>query len=272
MATLVGASITIRSIDTLQTVNAVKLPADLPGPVSAMIWAPSSSKILVSAAEQVHVLSISDSSYHATVSNTGSAGSKPLFLQFGARDTEVLVWSAFGLKLAVFDLSTSTAVELSNPKFYQSASASRGFSLRSDTAHLALLTRVGGKDIVSIHDPTTRQVQRSWHPDTVDAQGLTWTPDGQWLLLWESPAHGHRLLLYTADGQLFRSLGPPSLSSEPDADLEPGIRLCRLSPNAELCALCDHSRRVAVLGTQAWRVGMTLLHPSTIVPKDTVQV
>lgn len=274
VATLSGYSVTIRSVDSLQTANSVKLPTDLPGPVSSLIWSPSSSKILVAAADQIHVFSVSpsDSPQHATILNTGFSGAKPPVIRFGARDTEVLVWSPFGLKLAIFDLSTSKAVELTSPKFFQSTSATRGLSLRPDTAHLALLTRVGGKDLVSIHHPTTRQIQRSWYPDTTDAQGLVWTPDGRWLLLWESPAHGHRLLLYTADGQHFRSLGPSTLSPEPDADLEPGIKLCRLSPNAEWCAVCDHSRGVAILGTQAWRLSMRLLHPITIVPKDTMQV
>lgn len=263
--------VTVRSVDTLQKVNAVKLPDDLPTPISSVIWSPSSTDILVCAADQIHVFSLSDPSNRATVLNTGSAGKSPV-IRFGARDTEVLLWAAFGLKLSIFDLSTATAVELPSPKFYQATSASRGLALRPDTAHIALLTRASGKDLISIHHPTTRQVQRSWHPDSIDAQGLVWTPDGQWLLLWDSPAHGHRLLLYTADGQLFRSLGASTLSPEPDADLATGIKLCRLSPNAELCAVGDYSKVIAVIGTKTWRLNMRLLHPTTIVPKDTMQV
>lgn len=254
----------------------VKLSPEPSGPVCGFLWAPSSSKILVSTPEQVQIVSASDPSFHATIRNPASAGGKSAVVHFGARDTEVLAWSAFGLKLAVMDLSTVRVVDVSDPKFYHASSASRGFSLRPETGHLALLTCSGGKDMVSVHHPATREVQKSWCPDTIDAQGLSWTPDGRWLLLWESPAQGHRLLLFTPDGRHFRTIGtsglPDGRAPIPEPGLQPGIKTCQPSPNAELCAISDHSRGVMVVSTQSWRESMRLLHPSTIVPRDTVQV
>jgi hypothetical protein len=79
-------------------------------------------------------------------------------------------------------------------------------------------------------------------------------------------------LLYTPDGELFRSIGASSIVGGQDADLETGIKLCRLSPDASLCAVGDHSRTVGVLNTQTWRDCLKLVHPTTIVPKDTLQV
>lgn len=227
----------------------------------------------MSAADQIHVYSARDSSFHATVRNPVSASSgKPSVILFGAVDTEVLVCSAFGLKLAIFDLRASKAVEVTNPKFHSPLSFSRGYSIHPTTGHLALLTRAVGKDMVSIHHPQSRQVQRSWYADTQDAQALMWTPDGRWLLLWESPAYGRRMLLYTSDGQLLRSLESSNLSQGDDAELEPGIKLCHISPDMALCAVCDNSRNVALLATDSWRSRMRLVHPGTIVPKDTLQV
>ncbi|POR34842.1 WD repeat-containing protein WRAP73, partial [Tolypocladium paradoxum] len=276
VATLGSSAISIRSTATLRLVNVVRLPAELTGRVSAFLWAPSSSKVLVSTVDQIQVFSAVDSSFHGTIRNPASAGGKAPVIHFGARDTEVLACSAFGLNLAILDLSTSKVVEIGNPKFHHPSSASRGFSIHPGTGHLALLTRVGGKDIVSIHDPATRQVKRSWCPETIDGQGLSWTRDGQWLLLWESPAQGRRLFLYTPDGQRFRTIGdsilPQGQPSNAEPDLELGIKTCQLSSNAELCAIGDHSRGVAVFSTQTWRETMSLLHPSTIVPRDTLQV
>ncbi|KAM5351575.1 hypothetical protein ACJ41O_004298 [Fusarium nematophilum] len=272
IATLSSQSITVRSTRTLSIAHLIKLPPDFPTPVSTLAWAPSSSRILVASADQIHVFSTTDSSFHATIRNPAAGGGKPALVQFGAHDNEVFACAAFGLKFVIFDLSTSKAIEISNPKFHLPSSASGGYSVRPGTSHLAILTRTSGRDAISIHHPGTRQVLRSWYPETADAHGLTWTPDGHWLLLWESPAHGHRLLLYTPDGQFFRSIGAPSIVGGQDADLEPGIKLCRLSPDASLCALGDHSRRVGVLNTQTWRDGLKLVHPTTIVPKDTLQV
>ncbi|KAI9166913.1 WD repeat-containing protein [Paramyrothecium foliicola] len=266
-------TLTIRSLQSLQTTNVVKIPSDLSGPVTSLLWSPSSTKVLIASADQIHVFSINDPSYHAVVRNpVPSAGGKPPLVQFGAVDTEVLVCSTFGLKLIICDLRTGMAVDIGNPKFYNVLSFARGYSLRPATAHLALLTRVGGKDMVSVHHPQTRQVQRSWSPETHDAQAVVWTPDGRWLLLWESPAHGRRILLYTPDGQLFRVLEAKNICPGEDADLEAGIKLCNISPDTTLCAVCDHSRRVTLLSTETWRNRMQLVHPSTIVPKDTLQV
>ncbi|KPM40668.1 hypothetical protein AK830_g5914 [Neonectria ditissima] len=271
VATPSSSGIVVRSTQSLQTLHVVKLPAEFSGPITTLAWGPSSSRILVATTDQIHVFSASDASFHAAIRNPAAGSGKSPLVQFGARDAEVIIYAAFGLKLVIFDLSTSRAVEVNNPKFYLPSVVARGFSFRPETHHLGLLTRASGRDVVSIHHPTTRQVQRSWYPDTVDAQGLTWTPDGKWLLLWESPAHGHKLLLYTPDGQFFRCIGASTIVGGEDADLEPGIKFCRPSPDAALCAVGDHSRRVRVLGTQSWRDGLRLLHPTTVVPRDTLQ-
>lgn len=275
IAVITDAAIAIRSTETLQVVKTLKRPADQLGPVAAILWSPSSQRILTVLADQFHVCSLTNPAYHARVLNLNSGASntgKPL-VRFGATDNEVLVWSTFGLKLTIYNLATSRAVELSSgPKFYLPSSALRGWSIRSGTDHIAILTREGGKDLVSIHHPISREVQRSFYPDIVDAQGLRWTPDGKWLLLWESPAHGRRMLLYTPDGHLFRSLGPTTLSAAVDSDLEPGIRVCVSSPDANLCAVGDHGRDVSILRTETWSVAMMLCHPQTLEPRDTIQV
>lgn len=272
IATLLSSAIVIRSTETLQTLNAVKLPSDLSGPILTLLWSPSSTKILVSTPDQIHVLSALDSSSHAVVRNPVSGSAKPSHIQFGNNDTEVFVFSPFGLKLLIFNLISSKGSEISSPKFHLPSTAARSFSLRPGTGHLALLTRVGGRDIISIHPPGTRELQRSWSPETIDAQALAWSPDGQWLLLWESAAHGWHLLLYTPDGQLVRTIGEAHDVSNEDANLQPGIRVCQFSPNAPSVAVGDHSRSVAILNTTTWRHSIRLVHPSTISPSDTLQV
>ncbi|KAF5134292.1 WD repeat-containing protein [Metarhizium brunneum] len=277
VAVLSSSTIIVRSTETLQTIHAVKLSPELPRPISNLTWAPSSSKILVSAGDYIQVFAACDGSFQATIHGPAApAGGKLPMIQFGSHDTEVLACAPFGIKFAVFDVAASKVVEISNPKFHHPTSASRGFSLRPDTGHLLMLTRVGGKDMVSIHHPLTRRVTRSWYPDTLDAQAVQWTPDGQWIVLWESPAQGSQLLVYTGDGQHFRTLDASSLrpdpTTEPESDMQPGIKSCQLSSNAELCATGDHSRGITVLQVGIWRSVMRLMHPTAIAPRETLQV
>lgn len=270
------SGILIRSTKTLQTVHVVKLAPELTGPIGALIWSPSSTRILFSATDQIQVSSACDSSFHAVIRNPSApVGGRLPLIQFGATDMEVLTCAPFGLKLCIFDLASSRAVEISNPKFFQPSSASRGFSVRPATGHLAVLTRVGGKDMISIHHPSTRQITKSWQPETLDAQGVQWTPDGQWIILWESPAQGRKLFIYSSGGQHYRTLDASRLILDPkdehESDMQLGIKTCQLSGTSELCAVGDHSRGVIVLQTKIWRTIMKLWHPCVITPSETLQ-
>lgn len=259
-------------------VKSVTLPPGLHDAVVQLLWSPSSTKVLLSTADQVHVFAVVGPDFHAVVRNPACLPARsPSLLRFGAHDGELIAWSALGIKVAFIHLTASAIIEVNNPKFYLSASATRGLSIRPRSHHLALLTRTGAKDFVSIHHPTTRQVQKSWSPDTVDAQFLTWTPDGRWLIVCESQSQGHRILLYTPDGHHFRTIGTQGLCYQRKLyvrgpGLASGIKICQLSPDSSLCAVADQSRVVSILRTETWRAATQLLHPSIILPRESIQV
>jgi hypothetical protein len=118
-------------------------------------------------------------------------------------------------------------------------------------------------------------VQKSWAPDTIDAQGLMWSPDGRWLVVWEAPGHGHKVLLYTPDGNAFKAWGGPKGGSAQETDdiaLGPGVKLMRFSADSRYLAIGDSSRRICIFETTALCETIKLHHPTTIVPQDTLQV
>ncbi|KXH29128.1 WD40 domain-containing protein [Colletotrichum simmondsii] len=273
IATLSPTSVGVRSVETLETIHSVKLPSNV-GTAYALRWSPSSRRILACFSDQVLIYSASGPGYRGVIRNPATPNLKPTFVQFGASDTEIFMCSSYGLKFSIFDLATSRTIEISNPKFHQASVASRGFALRPGSGHLAILTRVAGKDIASVHHPKTRQVLRSWQPDTVDAQGLAWTPDGRWLLMWESAAQGHKILFYTPDGHLFKTWSGPSpwAIEEKHYELGAGVKHCQVSPDGARIAVCDHTRSVCVLETKSAAESMRLEHPATITPRDTVQI
>ncbi|ROT35868.1 WD40 domain-containing protein [Sodiomyces alkalinus F11] len=274
VATLFPSKIQIRSVQSLETVSEVLLPPDVTGPASTLQWSPTSSRLLVALADQVHVFSALDDGFRATIRLPASGTSKPTLVQFGASDTEVCVCFQFGRTFTVFNLVSSKSVEISNPKFHHASSAPRGFAFRPGSRHLALMTRATGKDVVSIHHPVTRDVERSWHPDTIDAQGLVWTPDGRWLVIWESASQGRKVLFYTPDGHLFKVWSGPSgfLADEKDYDLGAGVKFCQSSPDARRIAIGDHTCNVYILDAGAVTEASRLRHPSVISPKDTIQI
>lgn len=279
IATLLPSKIIVRSIQNLRTLHEIAPPpaAELSSPVSTFIWSPSSSKVLIATASHIHVLGVTDTEFRAVIKIPGPGAAKPSLVRFGPDDAMVYAFSHLGIKLSIFNLTTCKVVEINNPKFYLPASATRSLSVRPISYHLAVLTRTAGRDVISIHAPSAWDVQRSWYPDTVDCQGLMWTSDGRWLIIWESPAQGHKLLLYTPDGHLFRSwTGPISALSAPDlkhSELGAGIKRCQLSPDAAMVAVCDYTRFIYILEVPAGLETMRLHHPTTaIIPRDTLQV
>lgn len=237
------------------------------------LWSPSSTRILVAIIDQIHVFSARSGDFHGVIKIPPSVG-KSTFIDFGSTDNEVCIWSPFGIKLTLVNLTISKAVEIANPKFYNAASATKGCSFRPETNHLSLLTRSSGKDMVSIHSPGTRELQRSWYPDTIDAQGLAWTPDGRWLVVWESSAQSPRVLFYTSDGHIFKDWSGPLLHA-PAADmglLGTGVKSFTLSSDGRLAAMANSSACICILNIPSMVEAMRLHHPVVIQPKDTLQV
>lgn len=275
VATLLTPTISIREVESLNTVKEITLPQDFTGPVTSFQWSSSSRRVLVASVQDIHVISaLGLDNFHATIRNSVPPAAKPVHVDFGASDTDVCVCASLGLKFAVFDLASSRVVEVANPKFHTAVSVRKGFCFRPGTQHLTILTRTSGRDMISIHHPETKDAQRSWHPDTVDAQGIVWSPDGKWLVTWESAAHGHKVLFYTSDGNLFKAWSGPRALEPADAEvvLGPGARLLGFSADARSLAIGDSSRRACVMNVTSVTESLRLQHPTSIVPTETLQV
>ncbi|KAI2630743.1 hypothetical protein GGR54DRAFT_648300 [Hypoxylon sp. NC1633] len=273
IATLLPSSIVVRDVESLVVRKTIKLPPDLAGGVTSFTWSPSSTRILVAVTDQIHVFSAKDGDFHGTTSIPLSA-TKPTVIDFAASDGEICIWSSFGIKFTLVNFTSSKAVEIANPKFYNAASAAKGCSFRPNTHHLALLTRSSGKDMISIHSPGAREIERSWYPDTIDAQGLAWSPDGRWLVVWESSAQAPRVIFHTSDGHFFKDWRGPVAPTPQDMDLQygAGVKAVALSLDGRHAAIANGSICICILNTPSMVEAMRLRHPPVVQPKDTLQV
>ncbi|KAI0526507.1 hypothetical protein F5B22DRAFT_162797 [Xylaria bambusicola] len=274
VATLLPASIIVRSVSSLGTIQTIKLALDAYGGVTSFAWSPSSTRLLVALTDQFHVFSALSGDFHGLVQIPQPPGTKPAIASFGATDDEVCVFSPVGIKLSIFNIVSSKAVEISNPKFFGIVAASKGYSFRPNTRHMALLTRSAGKDMVSIYSVNTRELLRSWCPETVDAQGLSWTPDGRWLVVWDSPAHGTRVLFCTHDGHVYKDWRGDLSHSALDDDMgqyAPGVRTLAFSPNGRYTAVADGSNRISILNDRLVEE-VRLHHASTVEIIETLQI
>ncbi|PBP16539.1 WD40 domain-containing protein [Diplocarpon rosae] len=274
IATILPSKLSIRATRSLEVLRVVSLPSELAASILWFLWSASSHRILLASVDSIRVYSITDSKFSANISNPTSGTTKVTYVAFGADDNEICVFSDFGLKLSIFNLVTSKSVEISSPKFYNQGVAAKGLSYRPDTRNLALLTRSGGKDVISVHARDTLDVTRSWWPDTIDAQGIEWSADGRWLAVWESASQGHRLLVYTADGHFFKAWNGPMPMSDHDTDISlgAGIKLLAWSRDGTHMAIGDYTDRVTILSAPSFSESMSILHTPDVTPAGSLQI
>ncbi|KAH8769674.1 hypothetical protein BGZ57DRAFT_888701 [Hyaloscypha finlandica] len=274
IATILPSKLSIRATRSLEITRVISLPPELASSISWFLWSESSNRILVGSLDNIRVFSTQNPNFSANINHPTSGTTKVTFVCFGANDDEILVFSDFGLKLSIFNLSTQRSVDINSPKFYNAGVAAKGFSYRPVTSNLALLTRSGGKDVVSIHTKDTLDVTRSWWPDTIDAHGICWSADGRWLVVWESSSQGHKILVYTADGHLFKTWNGPVPISEEDSDiaLGAGIKVFDWSRNGAFVAVGDYSRRVTILSAPSFTETTSLFHTTTVKPAESLQI
>lgn len=274
IATVLNSKLILRSTRSLEILRVIALPAELASSTQWFLWSSSSKRVLICASDCICVYSMTNQQFAAKIGNPTSGTAKITSINFGATDDEICVFSDFGLKLTVFNLSTSTSIEIASPKFYSPGNSSRGYAYRPRTSSLALLTRSGGKDILSIHRKYTYEVLRSWNTDTVDAQGITWSLDGKWLAVVDSAGQGHRILFYTADGYLFKIWNGPTPISDEDRDLAmgPGVKLVEWASTGDYLAVGDYSSRVVLLSAPSFVATLSLNHTATIKPVSGLKV
>lgn len=234
------------------------------------LWSPSSSRILIGTEETFYIFSPSVSQVFASITNFISYSVKASLVTFGIDDNEILVFYDLGLKLTIININTSESVDIPSIKLYSSTTATRGFCHRPGTGNLTLLSRNGGKDIISLHARGTQDIFRSWYPETTDAQGLSWSTDGRWLAIYDSASLGPKLLIYTAEGYLYKiwQVSTEMQDIDPYMEFGLGIKVIEWSSNKKHIAIGDYSDRVTLLQIPQFTYFKSFSHKTVLKTKD----
>ena len=195
------------------------------------------SRLLLCDPQAVRIFDVQDGSWKASIDGaTGNVG-QISNVCFADSPDSILVFSDFGLKLTIWSLATGRGVEIKDPKPGETS-----YDLRPDTGHLALLTRNSAQDILMIFSPSSHKLLKSVDLGTIDAQEVQWSLDGRWLAIRDTSFAGHRVQIYTADGQHFRTF---SGVGDPD-EIGLGIKSMSWSTSGSLI-LGDYNSTITLL-------------------------
>lgn len=180
---------------------------------------------------------VDNEQWTAVVQGVSNNLAKIASVVFGADENEILVFSDFGVKVTIWSLSTSRGVEVRDPK------SGWSYDIRPRTGHLAILTRAGAHDTLMLLSSGTHQMVKSTDLPTVDAQGVKWSPDGRWIAIWDVASCGYKVLVYTADGHLFKTYD----GGQTFDNISLGVRSVRWHPQSEFLAVGDFEDGVTLL-------------------------
>ncbi|TQS36626.1 hypothetical protein Golomagni_02917 [Golovinomyces magnicellulatus] len=261
---ILRSKLCVRETRCMEIIREMSLPSELV--VSWFSWSPSSNRILIGSTDMLLIFSVTNSQELARITNPTSCLTKTSLVVFGNKDYELLIFYEFGLRLSIINLITSNVIDIPSIKLYGPTNAHRGFSDRPGTSDLTLMTRSGGKDIISLHTRDTFDVYKSWFPGTIDAQGMKWSSNGKWLAVCESASHGPKMLVYTADGQLFRTWQASNSIELADTNVGSGIgiRLSQWSPNGIQIAITNYSQTVTIINMPSFTQNKKLVHTDTV--------
>ncbi|KAJ5970197.1 uncharacterized protein N7479_000115 [Penicillium vulpinum] len=181
-----------------------------------------------------------------------------LAVDFGADENEVLVFHAWNTKLSVHSLETGRSSVIKTPKFAHHF----GYGYRSKTRHLAILLKPETSDLLTVHEPRSYELVNKTVLPTIDAQGLKWSPDGKWIAIWDIASAGTKVLIFTADGQLFRTYSGPS---GVDDSFDLGVKQIEWSPAShqgisDILAVGKVNGNIDLLRTRTFSSATTFSH------------
>lgn len=198
----------------------------------------NSLRILLANDDTVLIWDVNDSQWNAVIDGASSNLGKIAKVCFGFTANEILVFSVFGIKATIWSLVTSRGVEIRDPKY-----SSACYEYRPRSGHLAILTRASAHDNLMLLAPETYELIRDVELTTIDAQGVKWSPDGRWIVVWDAASMGYKLSIYTADGHLFKGY---SGGLDPE-NIGLGINIIKWSPSADFLTIGDFNLRIVLL-------------------------
>ncbi|KAI9668619.1 MAG: hypothetical protein M1831_001058 [Alyxoria varia] len=268
IATLTNNHLDIRRTTTFEIVRSIDTPVSS-SRFLCLRWSPAwcdlsySTRILHATEDTVRVYDLHDTQWSATIDNGSGGMGKIANAEFGADDTEVLVFSSFGAQVTCWSLWSGRSVEIKDPKF---ATKGHGRSRAGRSGVFALLARPAAQDVVTLHAAGSYALMRTFTLPTVDAQGLKWSPDGRWLAVWDAPSTGYKVYIYTADGYLYRCYTGDYFD---ESLMGLGVKSIEWSPNGDFLAIGGYESAITLLSTRTFSPAVQLAHANTIRPSST---
>jgi WD40 repeat protein len=229
--------------------------------MTATKWSPDSSLAMIISKNAVEIVDPHELVQVATVKN-GSGGLGSIASADFLDNHHILLTWEFG-KTRLWHLSSGKSVDLPDIKTTCNAPNWQCRPGPRSPPLFALLARPAAEDHLVLQFTSLRHAPSLFRLPTVDAQAISWSPDGRWLALLDVPTATPNLYIYTPDGHLFRSFPSPK-----DSASGLSIKDIAWSPEGRLLALSYYDGRVELLNSRTFSSLAAIEHNTTIDQTD----
>ncbi|KAL5015357.1 hypothetical protein ScPMuIL_009627 [Solemya velum] len=251
LATVVEFRLIIRDVDSFQIQNLYTCLDT----IQQIEWSADSQFILCSLFKRgiVQVWSLEQPDWTCKI-DEGSAG---LCLARWSPDSRHILSTAdFHLRITVWSLLTKSVSYIRYPKQCQ-----KGIDFSSGGKYMALAERRDCQDKISIFACGSWELVKHFDTDTDDLEGLSWSPDGRVLCVWDAPLN-YKVLLYSVDGRCIAQYSAYSNAL--------GVKSIAWSPTSQFLAIGSYDQKVRLLNHVTWKTVAERNHPTELEDSKTV--
>jgi WD40 repeat protein len=130
-----------------------------------------------------------------------------------------------------------------------------GVDFTSSGKYMALAERRDCKDHVSLFDCSQWQLVQHFPVETADLAGLSWSPNGTVLCVWDSILD-YKIYLYSLDGRC--------LASYSAYEHALGVKCVKWSPTSQFLAIGSFDQKLRVLNHVTWKMVGEYFHSPTL--------
>ena len=235
----------------------IRLPAK---EINTVKWNEASNCVLVGSAQLIEVIDLDDASHRIRLDNGGAGFGRFSSADFVGTHHLLVIWE-FG-KSKLWNLAIGKGAELCDLKM---TSDGERWQIRPGVGTaargtLAMLSRSGAEDMLNLYLPALQRQLASVKLPTMDAQSISWSPDGRWITLLDTPTASPNVHFYTPDGRHFRSYPPANES----IDYALGTKAVVWSGDSQTVALTKYDGQIVLLNPRTFSPLAVLEHATTI--------